>query len=99
MAPADVVFREKHVATGVKLGLVEAIRCNVTTVADYIQLQPVKGLGKLELDIVKDTGARVVCGRDYCGTEKKELVERAEDVLADVTALKEESKGSDIYHM
>ena len=51
MAPAGAVLRERHVAAGVKLGLAEAIRCGVTTVADYMQLQPVKGLGKLELDI------------------------------------------------
>ena len=50
---------------GVKLGLAEAIRCGVTTVADYMQLQPVKGLGKLELDIAKDMGVRMGYGRGY----------------------------------
>ena len=43
MAPAGAVLRERHVAAGVKLGLAEAIRCGVTTVADYMQLQPVRG--------------------------------------------------------
>lgn len=63
MAPAGAVLRERHVAAGVKLGLAEAIRCGVTTVADYMQLQPVKGLGKLELDIAKDMSVRMVYGR------------------------------------
>ena len=94
MAPAGAVLRERHVAAGVKLGLAEAIRCGVTTVADYMQLQPVKGLGKLELDIAKDMSVRMVYGRGYRDIGKKELVEKAEDVFADVTALKEEFEGT-----
>ncbi|MFR2691128.1 MAG: hypothetical protein ACLTBV_07625 [Enterocloster bolteae] len=80
-----------------KLGLAEAIRCGVTTVADYMQLQPVKGLGKLELDIAKDMGVRMVYGQGYRDIGKKELVEKAEDVFADVTALKEEFEGDGMY--
>lgn len=99
MAPAGAVLRERHVAAGVKLGLAEAIRCGVTTVADYMQLQPVKGLGKLELDIAKDMGVRMVYGRGYRDIGKKELVEKAEDVFADVTALKEEFEGDGMYRV
>ena len=58
MAPAGAVLKARHVEAGVKLGLVEAVRCGVTTVADYMQLQPVKGLGKLELSIAREMGMR-----------------------------------------
>lgn len=99
MAPAGAVLKGRHVAAGVGLGLAEAIRCGVTTVADYMQLQPVRGLGKLELDIAKKMGVRMVYGRGYRDIGKKELVERPEDVFADITALKEEFEGDGMYRI
>lgn len=96
MAPAGAVLRERHVAAGVALGIAEAIRCGVTTVADYMQLQPVKGLGKLELDIAREMGIRMAYGRGYRDIGKEELIEKAEDVFADIQALKDEFEGDDM---
>ena len=62
----------------------------MTTVADYMQLQPVKGLGKTGAGYRQRHGRQMVYGRGYRDIGKKELVEKAEDVFADVTALKEE---------
>ena len=42
-------------------------------------------------------GVRMVYGRGYRDIGKKELVEKAEDVFADVTALKEEFEGDGMY--
>lgn len=99
MAPAGAVLRERHVAAGVSLGIAEAIRCGVTTIADYMQLQPVKGLGKLELDIAKKMGIRMAYGRGYRDIGKEELIEQAEDVFADVQALKDEFEGDDMIRV
>lgn len=99
MAPAGAALKARHVEAGVKLGLVEAVRCGVTTVADYMQLQPVKGLGKLELSIAREMGMRMVYGRGYRDIGKKELIERAEDVFDDVTALREEFEGDGMYRV
>ena len=95
MAPAGSVLKECHVSAGVKLGLAEAIRCGVTTVADYMQLQPVKGLGEIELDIVKDIGVRMAYGRGYRDIGKKELIESHDDVFEDITKLKSKYEKND----
>lgn len=99
MAPAGAVLTADHVAAGVRLGLIEAIRCGVTTVADYMQLQPVRGLGKLELDIAKETGIRMVYGRGYRDIGKPELIEDANAVFEDVASLKEEFEGNGLYQI
>ena len=44
-------------------------------------------------------GVRMVYGRGYRDIGKKELVEKAEDVFADVTALKEEFEGDGMYRV
>ena len=52
----------------------------------YMQLQPVKGWENWSWILPKTWASRMVYGRGYRDIGKKELVEKAEDVFADVTA-------------
>lgn len=88
MGPVGAALRERHMVSGVELGLLEAVRCGCTTVADYMQHQPVPGLGVAELDVVKRMGVRMVYGRGYRDVGRKEVVETAQHIFDDVDALK-----------
>lgn len=88
MAPVGAALRERHMVAGVELGLLEAVRSGVTTVADYMQHQPVPGLGIAELDAAQRLGVRMVYGRGYRDIGRAEVVETAEHVFADVDDLR-----------
>lgn len=88
MAPVGAALRARHMEAGVALGLVEAVRSGVTTVADYMQHQPVPGLGRVELDVAEQMGVRMVYGRGYRDIGRAEVVEQAEQIFADVEDLK-----------
>lgn len=95
MAPIGVVLRERHMKAGVALGLLEAVRSGVTTVADYMQHQPVPGLGIAELEVAKEFGVRMVYGRGYRDIGRKEVVESSEKIFADVDDLKQRYETED----
>ena len=88
MAPVGAALREEHMEAGVALGLLEPVRSGVTTVADYMQHQPVPGLGCVELDVAKQMGVRMVYGRGYRDIGRAEVVEDAGHIFADVEDLK-----------
>ena len=88
MAPVGAALRPRHMEAGVALGLVEAIRSGVTTVADYMQHQPVPGLGRVELDIAAQMGVRMVYGRGYRDIGRREVIEGPDQIFADVEDLK-----------
>ena len=97
MAPAGLKLCEKQVRAGVMLGIAEALKCAVTTVADYMQIQPVEGLGMAQLDAAAQTGIRMVYGRGYRNTGKdigapSALFEEPEKVFKDVEKLKKAFK-------
>lgn len=97
MAPAGLKLCEKQVRAGVMLGIAEALKCAVTTVADYMQIQPVEGLGMAQLDAAAQTGIRMVYGRGYRNTGKdigapSALFEEPEKVFKDVEKLKKPLK-------
>lgn len=102
MAPAGLKLREKQVRAGVMLGIAEALKCAVTTVADYMQIQPVEGLGMAQLDAAAQTGIRMVYGRGYRNTGKdigapSALFEEPEKVFKDVEKLKKTFKENDLF--
>lgn len=88
MAPVGAVLRHDHMTAGVALGLLEAVRSGTTTVADYMQHQPVEGLGIAELDVVRRMGVRMVYGRGYRDIGRKEVVETPNHIFDDVDDLK-----------
>lgn len=88
MAPVGAALRPRHMEAGVDLGILEALRSGVTTVADYMQHQPVPGLGIAELERAKALGIRMVYGRGYRDIGRPEVVENAESIFADVDDLR-----------
>lgn len=93
MAPVGAVLRHHHMTAGVALGLLEAVRSGTTTVADYMQHQPVEGLGVAELDVVRRMGVRMVYGRGYRDIGRKEVVETPAHIFDDVDDLKKRYEG------
>lgn len=101
MAPAGLALRERHVKAGVRLGIAEAYQCGVTTIVDYMQLQPVSGLGIAELEVAKETGVRMVYGRGYRDDGQdigapKGLFEDVKKVFEDVEDLKRFAQGDEL---
>lgn len=99
MAPVGAALRERHMVAGVELGLLEAIRSGVTTVADYMQHQPVPGLGIAELDAAKKIGVRMAYGRGYRDIGRKEVVETPDQIFADVDDLKKRYESDDMVRI
>ena len=93
MAPVGAVLRHDHMSAGVALGLLEAVRSGATTVADYMQHQPVEGLGIVELDVARKMGVRMVYGRGYRDIGRKEVVETPNHIFDDVDDLKRRYEG------
>ena len=93
MAPVGAVLRDRHMTAGVALGLLEAIRSGTTTVADYMQHQPVEGLGIAELEVARSMGVRMVYGRGYRDIGRPEVVETQAHIFADVDDLKRRYEG------
>ena len=88
MAPVGAALRERHMEAGVELGLLEAVRSGTTTVADYMQHQPIPGLGIVELDAAQKLGVRMVYGRGYRDIGRPEVIETPEKIFADVDDLR-----------
>lgn len=95
MAPIGAVLRQRHMVAGVELGLLEAVRSGVTTVADYMQHQPISGLGIAELDAVQKMGVRMVYGRGYRDIGRPEVVETAKEIFSDVDDLRRRYEADD----
>lgn len=93
MAPVGAVLRAEHMTAGVALGLLEAVRSGVTTVADYMQHQPVEGLGVAELEVVRAMGVRMVYGRGYRDIGRPEVVETPGHIFDDVDDLRRRYQG------
>lgn len=93
MAPVGAVLRDRHMTAGVALGLLEAVRSGVTTVADYMQHQPVEGLGAAELEVARAMGVRMVYGRGYRDIGRAEVVETAQHIFDDVDELRRRYEG------
>jgi len=101
MAPAGLKLRDRHVRAGALLGIAEALQSGVTTIADYMQIQPVEGLGLAQLQAVKDTGIRTVYGRGYRDSGKEigapdALFESLDKVICDVENLKKTFSQDDL---
>jgi len=93
MAPAGLKLRRRHVRAGALLGIAEALQSGVTTIGDYMQIQPVESLGLEQLSAVRDAGIRMVYGRGYRDSGKEigapdALFENLDKVFSDVENLK-----------
>lgn len=100
IAPAGIRLKHRHLTAAVAGGVIEAIRCGVTTIVDYMQVHPIPNLSDTEITTVREMGARLVYGRGFrtIGRDSgfpEELIEKTEDVFTDVLRLKEEFEKTD----
>ena len=99
MAPLGMALTEEHVQNGVRHGICEALKSGVTTVADFLQFHPVKGLSETEIQVALDMGIRLVYGRGFRDAGENmgvsNMNEKVEDVFAEITRLKEKYEKAD----
>ncbi|MEL7608327.1 MAG: amidohydrolase [Bacillota bacterium] len=93
IGPAGVLMRERHVRAASSAGALEAIRSGTTTVVDYMQVHPVKGLSDAVIESVTAAGLRLVYGRGFRNYAKDarfppELIDDIDDVFAEAIELK-----------
>lgn len=65
IGPAGVNLREQHLRAAVMGASLEALRTGCTTIVDYMQVHPVKGLSAVELEAAKESGIRLMYGRGF----------------------------------
>ena len=89
----SIHLREKHLRAAVLGGILEALRSGTTTIVDYMQVHPVRGLSDVEIETARASGIRLIYGRGFRNFSKgglfsKTLVESTEDVFHEVEDLK-----------
>ena len=106
IGPAGVLLRERHVRAAASAGALEAIRSGTTTVVDYMQVHPVKGLSDAVIQSIANAGLRLVYGRGFRNYSKdarfpSELIDDLDNVFVETLALKhryeDESQKIKIY--
>lgn len=100
IGPAGIRLKHSHLEAAAAGGVIEAIRCGVTTIVDYMQVHPIPNLSDTEIATVRDMGVRLVYGRGFRTTGRdsgfpEELIEKTEDVFTDVLRLKERFEKTD----
>lgn len=93
IGPAGRQIRERHIRAAAYGCVLESLRSGVTTLTDYMQVHPVKGLSDAEIQTVRNAGMRLVYGRGFRNVANgssfpKELIEDLEAVLQETLALK-----------
>ncbi|MBQ3103567.1 MAG: amidohydrolase [Oscillospiraceae bacterium] len=65
IGPAGTKLREQHLRAAVMGASLEALRTGTTTIVDYMQVHPVKGLSAVELETAEKSGIRLMYGRGF----------------------------------
>ncbi len=93
IGPAGTKLREEHLRAAVMGASLEALRTGTTTIVDYMQVHPVKGLSAVELETARESGIRLMYGRGFRDGGKsnvfsqKGLSEDLESVFQEVEEL------------
>lgn len=99
LAPIAMNLTAEHLVNGVRHGICEALKTGVTTVVDFMQFHPVKGLSEEEIKAAKEMGIRLVYGRGFRDDGESmgvsNMNEKVEDVFAEITYLKEKYEKKD----
>lgn len=99
LAPIAMNLDEEHLENGVRHGIAEALKTGVTTVVDFMQFHPVKGLSEVEIKTAKDMGIRLVYGRGFRDAGENmgvsSMNENIEEVFNEITYLKEKYENTD----
>jgi 5-methylthioadenosine/S-adenosylhomocysteine deaminase len=99
LAPIAMNLNEEHLENGVRHGIAEALKTGVTTLVDFMQFHPVKGLSEVEIKTAKEMGIRLVYGRGFRDAGENmgvsSMNEKVEDVFNEITYLKEKYEKED----
>lgn len=99
LAPIAMNLDEEHLENGVRHGIAEALKTGVTTVVDFMQFHPVKGLSEVEIKTAKDMGIRIVYGRGFRDAGENMGVsamnENIEEVFNEIKYLKDKYQEDD----
>ncbi len=92
LAPIAMNLTAEHLVNGVRHGICEALKTGVTTVVDFMQFHPVKGLSEAEINTAKELGIRLVYGRGFRDAGENmgvsNMNENIEEVFEEITNLK-----------
>lgn len=99
LAPIAMHLNEEHLGNGVRHGISEALKTGVTTVVDFMQFHPVKGLSEVEIIAAREMGIRLVYGRGFRDAGENmgvsNMNEKVEDVFSEINYLKEKYEKED----
>ncbi len=99
LAPIAMNLNEEHLEKGVRHGIAEALKTGVTTVVDFMQFHPVKGLSEVEIKTAKEMGIRLIYGRGFRDAGENmgvsNMNENIEEVFNEITYLKEKYEKAD----
>lgn len=99
LAPIAMNLDEEHLKNGVRHGIAEALKTGVTTVVNFMQFHPVKGLSEVEITTAKDMGIRLVYGRGFRDAGENmgvpSMNENIEEVFNEIEYLKNKYQKDD----
>lgn len=99
LAPIAMHLNEEHLGNGVRHGICEALKTGVTTIVDFMQFHPLKGLSEKEIKTAKEMGIRLVYGRGFRDAGENmgvsNMNEKVEEVFNEISYLKEKYEKDD----